>query len=153
MYKQEVQDYKTTGATCALDKDEITTKELIQYHEKKIALISDKNKSEKLANCDKKHLTERYNNTNLFQNMLFENIGYSRGETPVIPTRMEETKLPKVSITEVDLDDDDVTDDNEEDEGTTPPSTPCLMREIQSVLDQDVARKMRDLGQELGPER
>ena len=53
-----------------------------------------------------------YNNTNLFQNMLFENIGYSRGETPVIPTRMEEAKVPKVSITGVDMDDDDVTDDN-----------------------------------------
>ena len=53
MAKPEVHDFKITGATCALDKDKITTKELIQYHEKKIALISDKNKSEKLTNCDK----------------------------------------------------------------------------------------------------
>ena len=73
--------------------------------------------------------------------MLFENIGYNRGETPVIPyTRMEETKLHKVSIN--DLDNDEVTDDNEEDEGTTPPNTPCLMREIKSVLDQDEARRL-----------
>ena len=135
MAKPEVHNYKSTGATCALDKDKITTKELIQYHEQKIALSSEKNKSEKVTNRDNLHLKDRYNNKNLFQNMLFENIGYNRGETPVIPyTRMEETKLHKVSITEVDLDDDDVTDDNEEDEGTIPPSTPCVIVYISFLL-------------------
>ena len=49
----------------------------------------------------------------------------------MIPTRMEEAKVPKVSITEVDMDDDNA-----------PPSTQCLMREIQSVLDQKVASKV-----------
>ena len=50
----------------------------------------------------------------------------------MIPNRMEETKVPRVNnITEVDLDNDEA-----------PPSTPCLMREIQHVLDQDVARSV-----------
>ena len=40
------------------------------------------------------------------------------------------------------MDDDDVTDDNDEDEGSTPPSTPCLMLKIQSVLDHDYSRKI-----------
>ena len=100
---------------------------------KKIALISDQNESEKLANCDNKQLNEKYNYKSLFfQNMLFENVGQGRSMTPVIPNKMEEAKVPRVNtITEVDLDDDEA-----------PPSTPCLMREIQHVLDQDVARSV-----------
>ena len=106
-----------------------------------MAIISVKNKRENLVNCDKRHLTNMYNNPNLFQTMLFSNIGCDRVETPVIPTTMvEETKMPKASYTQ--LDDDEVTDDNDEDEGSTPPSTPCRMLKIQSVLDHDQARKI-----------
>ena len=48
------------------------------------------------------------------------------------PNKMEKAKVHRVNTTtEVDLEDDE-----------DPPSTPCLMREIQHVLDQDVARRV-----------
>ena len=65
-----------------------------------MAIISIKNKRENLVNCDKRQLTNRYSNPNIYQTMLFENIGCNRVETPVIPTTMvEETKMPKASYT------------------------------------------------------
>ena len=53
MAKPEVHDYKSTGATCALDKDKIQMKELIHDYGKKIVLISVKNERENLLNCEK----------------------------------------------------------------------------------------------------
>ena len=79
MPKPEVNEFKITGATCALNKDKNTTQELIQYHEKKIALISDQNESEKLN----KQVNEKYNNKPLFfQKMLIENEGQGKSMTP-----------------------------------------------------------------------
>ena len=43
MNKPEVKKYESTGATCALNKEKITTQDLIQLHEKKIKLIADQN--------------------------------------------------------------------------------------------------------------
>ena len=82
MAKPEVHDYKSKGATCALDKDKIQTEELIHDHGEKIVIISVKNGRENLVNCEKRHLMNRYNNPSIFETMLFENPGCDRVETP-----------------------------------------------------------------------
>ena len=48
MNKPEVKESKSTEATSAQNKDKNTTQDLIQLHEKKIKLISDKNGSNNL---------------------------------------------------------------------------------------------------------
>ena len=64
--------------------------------------------------------------------MLIENEGQGKSMTPVIPNKMEKTKVHRVDITtEVEWEDDE-----------DPPSTPSLMREIKHVLDQDMARSV-----------
>ena len=128
--KPEIHDYfKTTVAACALNKDKSTTQELIQYHEKRIACTSDQNKSEKL---NKQVIKKHKNKPLLFQKMLIENEGQGKSMTPVIPNKLERTKVHRVDITtKGDWEDDEV-----------PPSTPNLMREIKHVLDQDMARSV-----------
>ena len=64
--------------------------------------------------------------------MLIENEGQGKSMTPVIPNKAEKAKVHRVkATTEVDWEDDVV-----------PPSTPCLMKEIQQMMDQDVARSL-----------
>ena len=131
MAKPEVHHYKSTGATCALDKDKIQMTEIIHDHGKKLIIIPAKNGRGNFVDLENRHLNEGYNNLDIFQTMLFKNPGgCKRVETPVIPTTMvEETKLPKNSYTEED--DDEVTDDKDEGESNTPPNT--LMKEIQAA--------------------
>ena len=64
--------------------------------------------------------------------MLTKNEGQGKSMTPVIPNKVDKAKVHRVkATTDVDWEDDVV-----------PPSTPCLMKEIQQMMDQDVARSL-----------
>ena len=134
MVKPEVHDYKSIGATCALDKDKIQRTEKIHGHGNNWITIPSKNGSENIKYRENRHLNKGYN-YDKFQMMIFENPGgCESAETPVISTTMvEETTLPRNSY--IEEDDDEVTDDNDEGESNnTPPNTPSLMKEIQAVI-------------------
>ena len=74
MDKPEVQDYKSTGATCAPDKDKIQRTEIIHDHEQNWITISSKNGSENIKDRENRHLNKGYN-YDKFQMMIFENPG------------------------------------------------------------------------------
>ena len=83
MTKPEVHEYKSTGATCALDKDKIQMTEIIHDHGKKLRIIPAKNGRENLVNLENRHLIEGYNNLDIFQTMLFENKEAAIGLKPL----------------------------------------------------------------------
>ena len=114
MDKPEVHNYKSTGATCALDKIQLT--EIIHDHGKNWITISSKNGSENLIDRENRHFKKGYNNFDKFQMMIFKNPGgCESAETPVISTTMEkETTLPRNSYT---------AEDDDEGESNTPPNT------------------------------
>ena len=78
------------------EQNKRTTQESIQYHEKRIAFTSDQNESEKL----KKQVNKKHKNKPLlFQKMLIKNEGQGKSMTPVIPNKLERTKVHRVNIT------------------------------------------------------
>ena len=129
MNKPEVKEYKSTGATCALNKDKKTSQDLIQLHEKKIKLISDQNGGKILG---KKVINNCNNQLIPFQIMPTEYEEHCKSVSPVVPYKKDKAKEHRFEdTTEVDWADDGV-----------PPSTPCLMKEISQMMDREEARNL-----------
>ena len=118
MVKPEVHDTKSTGATCASNKDKILRTDKNHDHGKKDEL-SIKNRSENKKYRDKEKVKVNIkSNQDIFQMTIFMIPGnYETAETPVITTSQAEGAKLSENL-------DNENDDTDEDESEkTPPVT------------------------------